>query len=418
MSLYGMMRTSTSGMNAQANMLSTVADNIANASTVGYKHSSQEFSTLVLESGTAGYESGAVESLTRTFVSRQGSFNYTSSPTDLAISGNGFFVVAGPDDAIAMTRAGSFVTDGDGFLVNAAGYRLMAYPSANGQSPVVNGLAGLEPVNLSSLAMLAIPSTEGRLYVNLPPESAAVAAADLPSANAASSQFTRVTSLAAYDNIGAARTLDVYETKTAANTWEIAVFDRAESSPGGGFPYSAGPLATTTLLFDPATGALDGASATSIAVPVPNGATLNVDLSRSSELAAGYVVRDVAVNGSAPSVVERVSVGAAGEIYAIYSNGSRAESYRIPLANVPSPDNLDPVTGNVFALSAESGSLIVGLPQSGGLGELVASALEKSTVDVGNELTTMIQAQQSYTANSKVFQTAADLMDVLISLKR
>lgn len=418
MSLYGMMRTSASGMTAQSNMLSTVADNIANASTTGYKRASEEFSTLVLESGVADYESGAVESHTRRFISKQGSFNFTSSATDLAIRGQGFLIVSGADGAMSLTRAGSFVKDGDGYLVNAAGYQLMAYPSAAGTNPVSNGLAGLVPVNIATLGMLAQPSSVGRLFVNLPPDSTAVAPASLPSANTVTSAFTKVTSLVAYDNIGASKTLDIYETKTAANTWEIAVFDRAAASPGGGFPYGSGPLATTTLTFDPTNGALAAASPASIAIPVPNGASLTLDLSKSTELAAGYVVRDVAVNGSGPSDVDRIDISEAGELFAIYKNGARSESYRIPLANVPSPDNLAPVTGNLFALTADSGSIIVGQAGTTGLGELVSNALEKSTVDIGSELTTMIEAQHSYTANSKVFQTAADLMEVLINLKR
>jgi flagellar hook protein FlgE len=385
MSLFGSMRTSVSGMNAQANMLGTVSDNIANSSTTGYKAATEEFSTLVLESGVGGYQSGAVESHTRRFISQQGGFDYTSSPTDMAVRGQGFFIVSGPGDAISLTRAGSFVKDAEGHLVNAAGFQLMGYPSAGGTTPASNGLAGLSPVNLSTLGLVAQASTAGNLSVNLPPDAVAVPAANLPSMNGATSQFSKMTSIVAYDNIGTAKTLDIYETKTGANTWEFTVFDRAAASAGGGFPYAPGPLVSSTLNFNPATGALAAASPASIAIPVPNGATLNLDLSQSTELAAGYAVRDVNVNGSAPSAVDRIDINPRGELVAIYKNGARAVAYSIPLATVASPDRLLPKPGNVFALTAESGNIIAGTASANGLGAQLYGQLE-SVPDVGGSV--------------------------------
>ena len=405
-------------MAAQENLLGTVSDNIANVGTTGYKRATEEFSTLVLESGVAAYQSGAVETTTRRFVSQQGTFNFTSSTTDLAIEGKGFFVVESPSGELSLTRAGSFVKDGEGNLVNAAGQTLMGYPVAGGTTPVANGLAGMSAVNIASLSLVADPSSAGRLYVNLPSQSTAVATASLPSANAATSSYTRMTSLVAYDNVGAPVTLDVYQTKTAANTWEVAIFNRAAASSGGGFPYSSGPLATQTLSFDAATGALASTSATSVTVAIPNGNSLAIDLSQSTELAADYSIRSVSVNGSAPSDVDRVEITPDGSVVAVYKNGFRSTGYRIPLATVPSPENLQQLSGNRFAATPGSGPIIVGLPGSEGLGQTISGALEKSTVDVATELTNMIEAQNSYTANSKVFQTSAELMDVLINLKR
>ncbi len=112
------------------------------------------------------------------------------------------------------------------------------------------------------------------------------------------------------------------------------------------------------------------------------------------------------------------SFGADGTLYSVYGNGSRVATYRIPLATVASPDNLTPEAGNVYVPSSESGELQVGFPGTGTLGSLKTSALEKSTVDTATELTNMIEAQYNYVANSKVFQTAGELMDVLVNLKR
>lgn len=419
MSIYGMMRTGASGMAAQASRLGTVADNVANIGTTGYKRASTEFSTMVLDAAAGAYVSGGVESHTRYAISSQGPLAYTTSATDLAVKGGGFFLVSGAGGQIAMTRAGSFIKNGDGELVNAAGYKLMGYPLASGNpQAVANGYAGLEVVNLGTLAMRAEASTAGFLYVNLPAGAASVPAGDRPSDNVATSTYTGKTSLITYDNLGNQVIVDVYSTKTANEEWEIAVFDRAAAAAGGGFPYTSGPLVTTTLTFDPVTGALDGGSPTSIAIPVPNGQTLTLDLSQSSQLGTGYTVLDVFVNGSAPSEVESIEISETGVLYAVYANGARQATYQIPLANVRSPDNLLPLAGNIYVATENSGDLQIGFAETGAFGKIVSGALEQSNVDLATELTTMIESQRNYTANSKVFQTGADLMDVLVNLKR
>src|SRR5215510_13972678 len=162
MGLFGMMRTSVSGMDAQANRLSTVADNIANSSTTGYKRASTDFSSLVLESGGSGYESGSVETRVRMGISEQGTFRFSTAVTDLAVKGNGFFLVNSESDQTFLTRAGAFVKDGNGDLVNAAGYRLMGYSLAPGAPPpVANGTGGLQVVNIGTAALQAEASTAG-----------------------------------------------------------------------------------------------------------------------------------------------------------------------------------------------------------------------------------------------------------------
>jgi flagellar hook protein FlgE len=419
MGLFGMMRTSVSGMDAQANRLSTVADNIANSSTTGYKRASTEFSSLVLESGGSAYESGSVETRVRFGISDQGTFRFTTSVTDLAVKGNGFFLVSNESDQTFLTRAGAFVKDGNGDLINAGGFRLMGYSLAPGApTPVANGTAGLVPVNIGALALQSDPSTSGNLFVNLPSNGAIET--DLPSGNSPTAVYTAKTSLVTYDNLGNQVTLDVYMTKTADDTWEVAVYDQAEADPSSnGFPYTTGPLAPpTTLLFDPTTGQLDPSSATSLAIPVPNGATVNLDMSQSSQLATDYTLLDAAVNGNAPSEVERVEIDDDGTLYAVFQNGARLATYRIPLANVASPDNLQPLAGNIFAPSVDSGDMQIGFAGDGGFGTMVSSALEQSTVDLASELTAMIESERNYTANSKVFQTGSELMDVVVNLKR
>jgi flagellar hook protein FlgE len=406
-------------MAAQANRLGTVADNIANSSTAGYKRASTEFTSLILDSGGSEYVSGGVETRIRHAISEQGAFKFTTSVTDLAVKGNGFFVVSGNEpDQTFLTRAGSFVQDGDGNLVNAAGYKLMGYSLADGNPNVVsNGTAGLSVVNLGTLALQANPSSEGTLFVNLPSDAAVTVAADLPSANSATSTYGGKTSLVAYNSLGGQVTIDVFAARTGAGTWEITAYDRAAAGSGGSFPYSSGPLTTETLTFA-ADGQLDTGSPTELSFTIPNGGAFTLDMSESSQLATDYTVLSASVNGNAASEVQRVEFSDDGYLYAVFENGARVATYRVPLADVPSPDNLTPLAGNVYALGVDSGDLQVDFPRSGGFGSLVSSALEQSTVDLASELTAMIESERNYTANSKVFQTGAELMDVLVNLKR
>lgn len=422
MSLYGMMRTGVSGMNAQSGKLANVADNIANADTTGYKRASTEFSSLVLNAAASSLngpaQSGGVMVHNRQHVSEQGTLRYSASETDLAISGNGFFVVEDPNGSVFLTRAGAFKPDANGDLVNAAGFKLLGHPVTDGvTTAVANGFDGLEVINVNNRALKAEATRTGTLNANLPAASAIVAAANLPAANAATAVFAAKTSLIAYDGLGNEVLLDAYFAKSAANEWQISVFDRA-SATSGGFPYAGGPLATQTVTFNPATGALAAASANSISIPVPGGATLALDLSRTTQLGTGFAVLEARLDGHAPGVVDGVEISRDGTIQGVLRNGTRVALSQVALADVPSQDFMLRESGNVFAVNDFSGTVRVGVGEAGGFGSVIGGALEESTVDIGEELTEMIQSQRTYTANSKVFMTGADLMDVLVNLKR
>ena len=418
MSLYGMMRTGVSGMNAQANRLSSVADNIANSGTTGYKRSSVEFSSLIIPNSTGAYTSGGVTTDIRYSITQQGDLRYTTSASDLASNCDGFFVVQDPSGSPALTRAGSFVPDGEGRLVNAAGFYLMGYNFANGTpSPVTNGFGGLEAVTITQSELTASPSQNGVFTANLPVDAAVVPPANLPSTGAATATHSAKSSLVVYDNVGREVILYVYFTKTSANNWEVAVFNQANAAPGTSFPYTPpAPMVTTTLTFNATTGKLSGPAG--INIPVPGGATFALDLSKMSELGGKYSVLDATADGNAPSAIDKIEISKDGTIYAKYANGSFKSLYRIPVATVVSPDQLDVLPGNVFSQSAGSGDLRIGFANEGGMGSVVSGALENSNVDIAEELTNMIESQRSYTANSKVFQTGADLMDILVNLKR
>ncbi|MGE6742110.1 flagellar hook protein FlgE [Allorhizobium pseudoryzae] len=242
MSLYGTMRTGVSGMNAQANRLGTVGDNIANSSTVGYKKASTEFSSMLQPSSGGSYNSGGVETNVRYSINDQGSFSYTTSATDLAINGSGFFIVTGADGREYLTRSGNFEVQSDGSLQNAAGFTLMGYPYEENVDPtiVINGFEGLQEVNVTGGGLQATPSTSGTVKGNLP-ENEDVG-------------YTKSSSVVAYDSKGNSRLLNYVYTKTAQNTWTLDIQYDGTSVTGKTPAASANGTATGNLYSGAAVG--------------------------------------------------------------------------------------------------------------------------------------------------------------------
>ncbi len=416
MSIFNTLQTAVSGMAAQASRLGTIGDNIANAGTTGYKDANVEFQTLLGSSGSTYYESGGVQSRVRYEVSKAGTISSTASTTDLAIKGDGFFVVQTNGTATALTRAGSFVADSTGDLVNTAGFKLMGYDLTDGSFSTSTGIGTLQPVNISAQGLTATPSTSGSFKPNLP--STADVVTDLPSANAATATFTAKTSFTAYDNLGTQVNLDVYMSKTAANAWEVTVYNSADAAAGGGFPYANAALTTQALTFDPTTGRLAAGSARGLSVPIPNGSTVAIDMSSTTQLAANYEPTPGNITGSSPSKVQSVAIGTDGTVSIVYQNGTTKPTFRIPLADVPSPDHMTVVSGNIYQPNSESGDMSVGSAKTGTLGEIDSNSLESSTVDLASQLTLMIATQRSYEANSKVLTTGADMLNTIIQAIR
>lgn len=430
-----MMGTSVSGMLADSNWLSTISQNVSNANTTGYKNEETNFAAIVDQVGASSGAGGGVNTSDLSLNSAQGNVVGTSTTTDLAVQGDGYFVVSDSSGDLFLTRNGSFTPDNQGNLVNSAGYYLMGYNVQNGSTGgSSNSLAGMTKINVTTSGEAATPTTSGTLAVNLPSTATAVTtAADLPSANPASGvSYTDETSLVTYDNLGGTETVNVYYTNLGPDgngndTWEVTAYNAADAATGGGFPYSSGPLATATMTFSSTNGTLTGlsnvsgtgASATGndLSFTVPNGQTMSLDLGGTTQLAAKFSVNAATANGNAPSSLTGITFNTDGTLNFQYSNGETSPGYEIPLATVASEDNLTSVNGDAFQANQKSGSVRVGTPGSSGFGTVVSSSLESSTVDLATELTQMIEAQSAYQANSKVFQAGANLLDILNNLK-
>ncbi len=388
MSLFGALRTSVAGMNAQSHRIGSVSENIANASTTGYKRSRAEFETICGSNAIAPYYSGGVATNLQTLNEEQGTIQLTGRSTDIAMRGEGFFVVNSVDGRPGLTRAGAFTPDAKGLLRNAAGQYLMGYDLLAGGATVTNGLDGLTRIDVNQVALNAAASTSGFMIANVNADAAAGAVSN--------------TSLIAYDALGHKAQLDFAFSKTGPNAWSVTI-------TGGASPV------TTALAFDPATGKIT--TPMTLTTPIAGGTSVTLDISKMTQYASAFSVSQATIDGHAPAQLDRVEIGKDGVVSAVYQDGSVIPRYKLPIANVVSPDNLTALDGNVWWESLASGPVVLGDAQTGGRGSIVAGALEASTVDLGTELTTMIEAQRGYTANSKVFQAGSELLDVLMQLK-
>ncbi|HVZ91249.1 MAG TPA: flagellar hook protein FlgE [Rhizomicrobium sp.] len=436
MSLYDAMIIGVAGLDANSRALSIASSNIANVNTVGYKSSQSAFSTMLAASGTGDAASAAgVMANAQQNIVQQGLIFSTSSPTDLAISGQGFFVVNTQSDGSGQqlyTRAGSFTPDADGNMRNTAGLYVMGWP-VNPDGTVSADPGNLQAINLTTLEGKGVATTKMSLQQNLQAsdaEDASYVAGDMYAGNA-TPEFQRTTNF--FDSQGGTNPLQISYIKTGPDQWAYEVVyagDEAKVDQGG----DPNPIATGTLTFD-ANGNLaqvnGSASSGSVDVTVPfnsssglNPQTISLDFgtigtsSGTSQFDSDSVLTAANVDGAVYGSVTGVTVKPDGMVYANYSNGLSAAAFELPLADFPNADGLAQVSGNAFAQTADSGDAVINQAGTAGLGTLSANSLEGSTVDLATEFTNMITTQRAYSASARVVTTASQMLDDLIQISR
>ncbi|WP_297322442.1 flagellar hook protein FlgE [uncultured Bartonella sp.] len=413
MGIYGMMRTGVSGMNAQANRLTGVADNVANVSTAGYKRTDTQFSSLVMPSTKSAYQSGGVLTTVRHDISVEGSGRATGKAGDIMIQGNGFFRVQDESGSEYLTRAGSFQRTGDGYLQNAAGFYLL---DEMGNRVIIKGGAG---------ELIPGHATENiNLTTNLKSDEVAIDRSKVPFSSTDSKSYHQKKSVTVYDEQGTAVVLDFYYTKTKDNTWEMQIYTLTKGDTPDKSVYLG--LLNQTLTFDQY-GKLTSPSG-SLQINVPNlnkvvsgqvtfPVKVNFPTDTVTQLGANFSF-GTTQDGYAPGSFQNFTFSEKGEIQVHYSNNQTKVIGLVGVSTVTAPDRLIPITGTAFQVTPDAGAQTFGHPGEGIFGTLKSGLLEESNADIGNELTDMIEAQRNYTANSKVFQTGSEVLDVILSLKR
>ncbi len=430
MSLLTSLYTGASGLETSSQDLSVIGDNIANANTIGFKQSRAAFEdqlsqTLIGDVGTSQEGLGARVQAVRTIVS-QGSLTSTGVATDLALQGNGYFVVKGTHNGVDgsfFTRAGQFSIDKSGYLANLDGLHVQGYTAdvngtiGGGLSDLALGAATSQPKATNNIAL------KGNLQAD-----AVVPPAWDPAAPETTSNFS--TSETAYDSLGSAHQIQVYFRKTGAGAWEFhAMTDGAGIQ--GGTAGTPSEVAAGTLAFD-ATGKLSAQTQTGSFNPIgaTQPQTLNLNfgdatgvaggtgLAGMTQFASASATSYLSQDGAAAGVLNGVQVQSDGRVVGSFSNGQSRVLAQVAIANFQAPDQLQRAGGNVFAQTVNSGDPSIGAAGTGGRGSITAGALEQSNVDLAGEFVHMIAAQREFQANSKTVQTADSLLQELIQLKR
>ena len=478
MSISSAMLAGVSGLSANSSALASVSNNIANVNTVGYKRYDTQFQDLVTtQAGIKGvYTAGGVQSVTRQQVDHGGERRQTTSPTDLAIAGQGFFVAtSSPTDNTvtqprSFTRAGSFTPDKQGYLQNTAGLYLQGWLAD--KDGVIktdpSDLTKLQTINVNSLAGASGASTVMSINANLDASQKLSAAAGDPNATppvAATYDAASTTdSLAVYDpaagtgvkpdftipltvidSQGGRHSVEMRLLKADANKWnyEIVSTDGAVTS---GAPLHDGQLAVGVLAFTQ-TGQLDPANTTGF--PDANDPVLTIGGSDTTpgaseaawspalgiagqkislqigkapggltQYASKSVITSTTDNGVVYGNLSAVAVDPEGFVTARYDNGVVRKIAQVAVATFPNPDGLRAVSGDAWQVSLESGSYNLKAPTSGGAGAIAPSELENSTVDLSTEFTGLIITQRAYSASSKIITTADQMLQELINIIR
>jgi flagellar hook protein FlgE len=463
MSLYGSMVSGILGLQAQTQAMSMISDNIANVNTVGYKRTGPSFSTLVTSAATkTSYTPGGVQVRPQQYIANQGVLGTSTTSTNVAISGQGFFVVstqpvAGtanggaatlPSGAsIGYTRAGDFGVDDNGNLVNSAGYYLQGWPAIPPNYSSFNTsltTSQLSTINVGGLSGNAVASSEITARINLQASTTADATYNFGDmgtyinsggTSGTAPDFQRTFQV--YDSQGTARSVTYAFQKTGTNQWAVEVYADLDGNGTQDLVNSAASQtnASSLMTFN-SDGTLDTANSTFLTNNTPLAinwnASLGIDTPQNitqkfgtNGLADGFTQNDQAsslvssnVNGSVAGTFTGVSIGDDGIVKAMFDNGTSRAIAQIPLVTFPNPNGLRSGSGNVYFETQESGSGNINVSGTGGSGAISSNALEQSTVDLATEFTNMIVTQRAYSANSKTIQTVDDMLSEIINLKR
>lgn len=433
MTISSSLNASVAGLHANATRLATISDNIANASTYGYKRAVTDFHSMVVENGRGGYSAGGVRTTTARLIDQRGSLVSTTNPTDLAVRGRGMLPVTteasvqveNGDNPLLLTTTGSFRPDGEGYLKSPGGLILMGWPADNaGIIPTFprDSVDGLVPVRYNSAQFPGEATTLLDLAVNLP----------ATETQSTGSGETEVLTVEYYDNLGKSESLSVAFTPTvpatgASNEWTMTITDSAsggaiigeyvlqfdDSRAAGGTLLSV--VNTTGGAYDPATGYVsvnvDGG-------PMDLGIGIPGESTGFTQLSSEFSPVSISKNGTPVGNMTGVEVDQNGYVRASFDTGVKRVLYQVPLVDVPNVNGLEALDQQSYRVTPDSGSFFMWDAGDGPTGDIVGYAREESATDVAGELTQLIQTQRAYSSNAKVIQTVDEMLQETTNIKR
>ena len=434
MTISSSLNAGVAGLNANANRLSTISDNIANSNTYGYKRAQSDFYSVVIHGDShTSYSAGGVRSTNMRLIDERGPLIATSNPTDLAIDGRGFLAVTtigavnGGDGSypISLATTGSFRPDADGVLRTETGQVLMGWPAApDGTLGVFprDSMSGLEPVVINSNQYVGNPTSEMHLGVNLP----------ATSTETGSDGTAFPLTVEYFGNLGTSESLNysftpIVPTTGSSNQWTMSITDSASGNAVVGeytitfddSQESGGTLASVTTVsggaYDPVTG--------KIALQV-GGGVVNLEIGKvgatggMTQLSDSFAPAAISKNGSPVASLVSVEVDPSGNLHAIYDQGFTKLIYQLPVVDVPNPNGLIALNNQTYQVSPDSGPFYLWDAGDGPTGSVVGYSREESATDVAAELTNLITTQRAYSSNAKVIQTVDEMLQETTNIKR
>lgn len=431
-----------SGLNTSSKALDVTSNNIANASTVGFKGASTHFADVYAASLSGGGASQVGIGVSPSAIVQQytqGNITTTSNSLDIALNGNGFFRLS-QDGAVTYSRNGQFHIDANGFLVNDtqdnvtgyiaddAGLITASTPeslriSTRSIDPVATGASGSARAGV--FASLQLDSTEATKTWVTP-----TSATQAPN----TSTYNYSTALTIYDSLGNPHSMTMYFTKDA-----VAGTDAAGTTGAWNVHYQvdgvngeslAPSMGATRLNFNNSGALISPTTASNVSINLGNVMTANgltnsaasplsftVDYRDSTQFGAKFSVNELTQDGYTSGNLAGLSIGPDGVIQGNYSNGQTKNLAQIVLANFTNPNGLMSVGNNAWIETASSGQPKVGTPDTGTLGVLQSGAVEESNVDLTGELVNMIVQQRNYQANAQSIKTQDQIMQTLVNIR-
>jgi flagellar hook protein FlgE len=388
--------TALTGLESNNTALNTIANNLANMNTIGYKSQTDQFSTLFYQQLNDGANGGVQVGVGTQIATTETDFSdggptATGQATDMALQGNGFFVI---DDhgQQELTRAGNFVLDRTGALQTSSGASVMGYPASGGS---ISLGSGLQPIVLPLGQTLAAKAT-GSMNIQANLDASAAVGTSQPAP------------ITLYDSLGAAHQATVTFTKTAANTWNYSI-----ALPSGDATGNSGTSGTLTFdgsgnLTSPTgtisgisfTGMSDGASDMNFSWNLSGTAGSSI-----TQTASSSNVASATQDGYASGAYQDFSVDSNGVVEANFSNGQKEVVGQVAIGSVANLQGLQATNNTAFLATLASGPAVIGTAGTAGRGTIEGGALESSNVDVSNEFSALIIAQRAFEANSKSITT-------------
>lgn len=401
-----------SGLNAAAANLDTIGNNISNSATYGFKGATVSFADVFAGSGAGlGVK---VAGISQNF--KDGSITTTNRPTDVAISGGGFFRIEDQNGGVFYSRNGEFGKNKDGFLTNMQGMRITGYPVqvVDGKNVVQKG-ATPTPIVIPTDMMNASATNKIDMAVNLNSGEEKPAKTTFDPKDSDTYNFS--TNVTTYDSLGNEHNLNLFFVKTNDNEWKVYGQDTSTKAAGGA-PTPHQDLGT--LKYTNA-GVLESYTKTDMDIASLNGSAaskIELDFTGSTQQKVSESsVSKLAQNGYQAGEFTNFRIEQDGSIMATYSNQQSQVVGQIALANFANAGGLSSQGDNMWSETNGSGSPIVGVAGSGVFGKLTNNALEASNVDMSQELVNMIVAQRNYQSNAQTIKTQDQILQTLVSLR-